>query len=82
MKMTYLWKEQRGEMFFRLQTDEATVAAKMRRRLKFKLTAEGMNCKIWIYIAIFYSPQKARRALAQLTGREVKKDSLEDIYYA
>ena len=80
--MTYMWKEERGEMLFRLQTDEPTVAAKMRRRLKFKLTGEGLNCKFWIYIASFYSPQKARGALAQLTGRKVKKDSLEDMYYA
>jgi hypothetical protein len=80
--MTYMWQEQRGEMFFRFQTDEPIVAEKMRRRVKFKLTGQGMTCKFWIYIAGFYSPQKARGALAQLTGRKVKKDSSEDMYYA
>ena len=48
--MTYLWQEVRGEMIFRIQTDEPEVAEKMRRRNKFALTARGMNCKIWIYI--------------------------------
>jgi len=80
--MTYMWKEQRGLMIFRIQTDEARVAEKMRRRKKFILTGEGLNCKLWIYIATFYSPQKARGALAQLTGRKVKKDYSKDIYYA
>jgi len=77
-----MWQEQRGEMRFWFQTDESEVAEKMRRRNKFTLNGRGMNCKIWIYIATFYSPQKARKALAQLTGREVQKDSNEDTYYA
>jgi len=77
-----MWKEQRGLMFFRFQTDEPKVAEKMRRRKKFILAGDGLNCKIWIYIATFYSPQKARGALAQLTGRKVKKDISKDIYYA
>ena len=80
--MTSMWQEHRGEMVFRFQTDEQGVAEKMRRRIKFILTGTGLNCKLWIYIATFYSPQKARGALAQLTGRKVKKDSSEDIYYA
>jgi len=80
--MTYMWKEQRGVMIFRFQTDESKVAERMRRRKKFALTARGMNCKLWIYIATFYSPQKSKGALAQLTGRKIKKDSSEDIYCA
>jgi len=69
-------------MIFRIQTDEVAVADKMRRRKRFRLTGEGLNCKLWIYIAEFYRPQKARGALVQLTGRKVKKDSSEDMYYA
>ena len=80
--MTFLWQEERGVMMFRIQTDEPEVADRMRRRKRFTLTAQGMNCKLWIYIARFYSPQKARAALAQLTGRKVNKDSSEDVYYA
>jgi len=80
--MTYMWQEQRGVMVFRFQTDESRIAEKMRRRKRFILAGEGLNCKLWIYIATFYSPQKARGALAQLTGRKVKKDSCKDIYYA
>ena len=80
--MTSMWQEQRGEMIFKFQTDESKVAEKMRRRKNFKLTGQGMNCKLWIYICSFYSPQKARSALVQLTGRKVKKDSSKDIYYA
>ena len=80
--MTDMWQEQRGVMIFRFQTDEPRVAEKMRRRITFILDAHGVNCKLWIYIATFYSPQKARGALAQLTGRKIKKDSSKDIYYA
>ena len=80
--MTHMWQLQRGENLFKFQSDESVVADKMRRRKKFILTGRGLNCKLWIYIATFYSPQKARGALAQLTGRKVKKDSSKDIYYA
>ena len=80
--MTYLWQEQRGEMVFRIQTDESSVAEKMRRRKRFSLTGRGINCKIWVYVAGFYSPQKARGALRQLTHRKVKKDSSDEVFYA
>jgi hypothetical protein len=80
--MTYLWQEQRGEMIFRIQTDESAVAERMRRRKRFELTGSGMNCRLWIYKASFYSAQKARGALRQLTGRKVKKDIEEGVLYA
>lgn len=71
---TYMWQEMRGERFFIFQTDEPKVNAKMRRRKnRFSLVGWGMNCKLWIYKAHFYSPQKAGAALANLTGRKVKK---------
>ena len=79
---TFLWQEQRGLMIFRIQTTDPRIAERMSRRKRFKLTAKGINCKIWIYIAEFYSPQKARQALAQLTGRKVKKDTAEEVFFA
>ena len=33
--MTYLWQEERGKQFYRVQTDERLVAKKMRRRNAF-----------------------------------------------
>lgn len=80
--MTYLWQEERGKMIFRIQTDEAVVAEKMRRRKRFSITGYGINCRLWIYKASFYSAQKARGALRQLTGRKVKKDGSQQVYYA
>lgn len=81
-KYTFLWQEQRGLMIFRIQTADPRIAGRMSRRKRFQLSAKGINCKFWIYIAEFYSPQKARQALAQLTGRKVKKDTAEEVFYA
>ncbi|MGD1006040.1 MAG: hypothetical protein ABR980_02275 [Ignavibacteriaceae bacterium] len=80
--MTYLWQPERGIMIFRFQTDERNVADKMKRRKYFKLIGYSHNSNLWVFVAPFYSPQKARKSLERLTGRKAKKDSLEGVYCA
>lgn len=80
--MIYMWQENRGEHFYRFQTDNKVIAARMKRRKKFRLTAWGINCEIWIYQAIFRRPDIARKALKTLAGNVVKFDKKEDIFYA
>lgn len=79
---TDLWQEERGVNIFRIQTDEKDVADKLKRRKNFKLVAWGMNCPLWIFVCSFYSYQKARKALRNLTNRPVQKDSEEGVYFA
>ena len=79
---TYMWQEERGVNIFRFQTDEKSVAEKMKRKKNFKQCGWGLNCPFWQFITSFYSPQKARKALGILTSRPAQKDSEEGVYKA
>jgi len=80
--MIEMWQEQRGEPYFRFQTKNREAANKMKRRNKFKLTAWGVNCEWWIFVATFKRPDLARKALKTLAGNVVKFDKNDDIFYA
>jgi len=77
---TYLWQEVNGEPYYRIQTDEPEIAAKLKRRKDFKQCSWGSNCLHWIFVARYTRPSKARKALGILTGRPVKKDTEEGVY--
>jgi len=79
---TCMWQEERGKSYYRFQTDEPSVAAKMKRRKTFRQCSWGINCKHWIFVTTYSSPQKARKALAILTGCPVQKDSEDGLYFA
>lgn len=79
--MTYMWKEERGKPFYRFQTDEREIANKMKRREKFKLVGNGMNCPLWIYQATFSRPDIAKKAFKTIAGGKVEFDIREDVYY-
>lgn len=80
--MVCMWKEERGKPYYRFQTEERQAADKMKRRKKFKLVCTGLNCKFWIFQALFNRPDKARNALKALTGGKVEFDRNEDIFYS
>jgi len=79
---TDLWQEERGINLFRFQTDEKSVADKIKRRKNFKQIGWGVNTPLWLFVATFYSYQKARKALRSLTNRPVQKDTKEGVYFA
>lgn len=80
--MTYMRQEERGVMLFRFQTDEKSLYDKMKRRKNFKLVSIGQNCDLWVFVASYRSPQKAKKALGILTGRSVQKDNGDGVYFA
>lgn len=80
--MIEMWQEERGKPFYRLQTKNREAANKMKRRNKFKLSASGINCNWWIYLATFKRPDLARKALKTLAGNVVKFDKKDDVFYA
>ena len=80
--MTYLWQEERGKPFYRFQTDDYKIAAKMKGRKKFTLAGRGMNTPLWIFIAEFSRSDIARKALKALTGNSVKTDKKENILFS
>ena len=80
--MTYMWREQRGKLFYRFQTDDYKIAAKMKARKKFTLTGRGMNCSLWIFQTEFSRSDIAKKALKTLTGNSVKTDKKENTLFS
>jgi len=72
--MTYLWQEERGEIFYRVQTDERLVAKKMRRRNGFHLCGQALNANLWFFTCMFSRPDKAKQTLKSITGKKPKID--------
>ncbi len=72
--MTYLWQEERGKIFYKVQTDERLIAKKMRRRNGFHLCGQALNANLWIFSCKFSRPDIAKKTLKSITGKKVKID--------
>lgn len=73
--MTYLWQEERGKMFYKIQTDERRIAQKLKRRNKFRLSTCAVNAKLWVYSCEFSRPDIAKKTLRSITGKIAQIDS-------
>lgn len=80
--MTYMWQEERGQKFYRFQTDDPVVNKKMRERKTFTLIGSGFNCNLWIYQTELFKPQNAKRTLKALTGKGIQYDRSSDTFFA
>lgn len=72
--MTYLWQEERGKIFYRVQTDARLVPKKMRRRNGFRLCGQALNSSLWIFSCQFSRPDIAQKTLKSITCKKVKID--------
>ena len=73
--MTYLWQEERGKKFYKIQTDDREAANKMKRRKGFSLSAFAINDNLWAFNCEFKRPDIARKTLKSITGKNGKMDS-------
>ena len=71
-----------GEPIFRFQTNHPGINKRMRQRADFTLVLSSLNDNLRVYKAQFYSPQKARQSLSRITRQEIKKDPVDDLFYA
>ena len=73
--MTYLWQEESGKKYYRVQTDDKDIAKKLVRRNGFPLSAYGMNSDsengsgLWIFCCEFSRPDIARKTIESVTGK-------------
>ena len=79
---TYMWQEVYGDPVFRIQTNDPAIHKRMRQRKDFTLVLWGLNTRLWVYKAQFYTPQKARQALSRITRQEIHKDASDGSFYA
>lgn len=80
--MTFMWQEERSKHFYRFQTDEKEIHYKMKRREKFNLVGDGVNCNLWIYQTVITRPDVAKKILKTLSGSKVNFASKDDIFYS
>lgn len=74
--MTYLWQEERGQKFYRVQTDEKEIADKLKRRKGYKLSAYSLKGHpLWIFTCRFTRPDIAKKVLKSATGEKLNIDS-------
>ena len=79
--LTYLWQEESGKKYYRVQTDNKDVAKKLFRRNGFRLSAYGMNSDssngsgLWIFCCEFSRRDIARKAIESVTGENGKIDA-------
>ena len=79
---SYLWRELPSDNCWRIQTTDPNVKSKLRRRNSAMLVGECMNHPTVIFKLHYYSPQKAKQSFERLTGQKIKKDLVEDVFYA
>jgi hypothetical protein len=80
--MTYLWQEERGLKYYRVQTDEKSIADKLNRRNGFTLVGRSINSNnLWIFICQFSRPDIAKKTIQSLTKKNPKIDSEGVVFY-
>lgn len=72
--MTYLFQEERGKNFYRIQTDEKNIAQILKRRNSFHISGIGFNVGLWIFTCEFSRPDIAKKTLKSITGKKAKID--------
>ena len=80
--MVYMWQEAYGQPYYRFQTEEKDIADKLKRRQNFKLVGWGVNCPLWIFQTTISRPDNARRMFKHISGRNVKYNPSEDVYFS
>ena len=70
---TYMWQEAYGDPVFRIQTNDPAIHKRMRQRKDFTLVLWGLNTRLWVYKAQFYSRKEAIKSFKRITRSTIKK---------
>ena len=79
--MTYLWQEERGFKYYRVQTDQELIADKLKRRKRFQLAMYATNANLWVFTCTFARPDIAKKTLKSVTRQNPQIDSEGLIFY-
>lgn len=72
---TYLWQEERGKPYYRIQSDDPRIVRKLLRRQSCSTSGEYINRYGYQFVTTYTTPQKARQSLKRLTKGVLEKDS-------
>jgi hypothetical protein len=79
---TFMWQEVKRDSWWRIQTDNPVVIRKLKRRKTATVCVWFLNAPTVIFSIQYKSPRLARQSLQRLTGQIVKKDALNDLFFA
>ena len=68
-----MWQEVYGDPVFRFQTDDPAINKRMRQRKDFTLVLWGLNKKLWVFKAQFYSRKEAIESFKRITRSTINK---------
>lgn len=72
--ITYMWQEERGKPYYRIQCNYPPTVRKMLRRKSCMIAGWGLNEYLYIFVTTYSTPQKARQSLKRLTNGVVEND--------
>ena len=81
-RTSYLWREVSDDNVWRIQTYDPKVIQKLKRRETATICVEGLNVSGMVFRIKYFSPQKAKQSFRRLTGRIIKFDSVEEVFFA
>lgn len=65
---TYMWKEERGEKIYRIQTEDPLIFRRLNKRQDMTLVMWGINKYLKVFQVTYYSPKEARRSFKRIVG--------------
>lgn len=73
---SFMWREQphsKSNNYYRIQTSDKNVYAKLRRRSQFSLVGVGINSRVWIFRGRYSSMKNAKKSFSRISNRKIKK---------
>ena len=76
---SYLWQEESGKPYYRIQTNDFRIAQKMKKKMtgnnpqKVRQVLYGINVPVWVFQILYSSPRVAKKSFGRITTQKVQK---------
>ena len=76
---SYLWQEESGKPYYRIQTNDYRIAQKMKKKMtgnnpqKVRQVLYGINVPVWVFQILYSSPRVAKKSFGRITTQKVQK---------
>ena len=77
-----MWREVRGDDWWRIQSNDPKVIRKLRRRKTASVCLWCLNDSLVVFRTRFYSAKEAKKSLHRLTGQKPRKDAENGLFFA
>ena len=83
---SYLWQEESGKPYYRIQTNDFRIAQKMKKKMaggnpqKVRQVLYGINVPVWVFQILYSSPNNARKSFGRITTQKIQQHSDKDLF--